>query len=85
MSVSAERKPRSATPETSARESASEAIAGPSSGLLKICDLEPGKDLARERARVLVERARARLSRLPEGPARKALHALTEFVLERRW
>jgi len=53
--------------------------------LLEVCDLSRGKALARERARELVERARARLNRLPEGPSRAALHALTEFVLERRW
>ena len=52
--------------------------------LLEVCDLSRGKALARERARELVERARARLNRLPAGPSRAALHALPEFVLERR-
>ena len=53
--------------------------------LLEVCDLGPGMTEARERARELVDRARARLSRLPESSSREALHALTEFVLERRW
>jgi geranylgeranyl pyrophosphate synthase len=53
--------------------------------LLEVCDLGPGIEEARGRARTLVERARARLNRLPEGASRDALHALTEFVLDRRW
>lgn len=53
--------------------------------LLEVCDLGPGIQEARGRARILVERARARLNRLPEGPSRDALNALTEFVLDRRW
>ncbi|MEM8714000.1 MAG: polyprenyl synthetase family protein [Planctomycetota bacterium] len=53
--------------------------------LLEVCDLGPGIEKARERAAELVESSRRRLSRLPEGPARTALHTLSEFVLERRW
>ncbi len=53
--------------------------------LLEVCDLEPGKAQARGRAAELVESARKRLTRLPEGNSRTALYTLSEFVLERRW
>ncbi|MFT5734027.1 MAG: octaprenyl-diphosphate synthase [Planctomycetota bacterium] len=53
--------------------------------LLESCDLGPGKERARARAAELVESARKRLARLPDGPARTALYTLSEFVLERRW
>jgi geranylgeranyl pyrophosphate synthase len=42
-----------------------------------------GQTLAR--ARELVERARARLARLPASPARRALEELGGFVLSRRF
>ena len=48
-------------------------------------DLEPGIAVARERASALVDSARTRLERLPEGSWRDALFTLSEFVLERRW
>ncbi|MEM1448196.1 MAG: polyprenyl synthetase family protein [Planctomycetota bacterium] len=53
--------------------------------LREVCDLEPGIERARQRAQELVDRARARLTRLPEGPSRAALRALSDFVLDRRW
>ena len=53
--------------------------------LREVCDLEPGCARARCRAAELVESARGRLERLPEGPWRSALFTLSEFVLERRW
>ncbi len=53
--------------------------------LQSVCDLAPGIERARQRASELVERARARLGRLPEGSSRTALRALSDFVLERRW
>lgn len=53
--------------------------------LREVCDLEPGCERARQRAAELVESARSRLERLPEGPWREALFTLSEFVLERRW
>lgn len=53
--------------------------------LLSVCDLQPGIERARARARELVDKARGRLERLPEGPSRSALHALSDFVLDRRW
>ncbi|MEM9383336.1 MAG: polyprenyl synthetase family protein [Planctomycetota bacterium] len=53
--------------------------------LREVCDLEPGIEKARQRAQELVDRARARLGRLPEGPSRAALRALSDFVLDRRW
>ncbi len=48
------------------------------------CDLKPGLDHAYARAEALIDSARARLSRLPEGPSRTSLEALTGFVLARR-
>lgn len=53
--------------------------------LQRVCDLAPGMERARGRAAELVESARTRLKRLPEGPSRTALFTLSEFVLERRW
>lgn len=53
--------------------------------LQSVCDLAPGIERARQRASNLVDRARARLGRLPEGSSRTALRALSDFVLERRW
>lgn len=50
-----------------------------------VCDLTPGVEAARRRAQELVQSARNRLERVPEGPWRTALHTLSEFVLERRW
>ena len=49
------------------------------------CDLQQGLDYAQARASALIESARARLARLPEGAARRSLEALTGFVLARRW
>ena len=48
------------------------------------CDLKAGLAYAYARAEALVESARTRLSRLPEGASRTALEALTSFVLARR-
>ena len=48
------------------------------------CDLKPGLNYAYARAEALIDSARARLSRLPEGASRAALEALTGFVLARR-
>lgn len=48
------------------------------------CDLGPGLEYAYARARALIESARERLSRLPEGPSRHSLETLTGFVLSRR-
>lgn len=48
------------------------------------CDLKPGLDYAHARAEALIESARARLARLPQGPSRTSLEALTGFVLARR-
>ena len=53
--------------------------------LRSVCDLEPGITAARARASALVESARHRLKRLPDGPWRAALYTLSEFVLERRF
>lgn len=53
--------------------------------LRAVADLGPGIEAARGRAAELVESARHRLKRLPEGPWRTALYTLSEFVLERRW
>ena len=48
------------------------------------CDLEAGVSRTLDRARELVEQARARLLELPPGPARSALEDLSSFVLARR-
>jgi geranylgeranyl pyrophosphate synthase len=40
---------------------------------------------ARARAESLVASARSRLSNLPPGPARSALEALGDYVLQRNW
>lgn len=53
--------------------------------LRAVCDLGPGRARARARAEELVDSARGRLERLPEGPWRTALATLADFVLERRW
>ncbi|MEM6672653.1 MAG: polyprenyl synthetase family protein [Planctomycetota bacterium] len=53
--------------------------------LREVCDLGPGIARARGRAEELVDRARSRLVRLPEGSSRAALRALSDFVLDRRW
>ena len=48
------------------------------------CDLRQGLDYAQARASALIESARGRLARLPDGGARRSLEALTGFVLARR-
>jgi octaprenyl-diphosphate synthase len=53
--------------------------------LRSACDLGPGVEYAMARASGLADRARARLSGLPETPARAGLEELCGFVLERRW
>ncbi len=53
--------------------------------LRAVCDLQPGLDLALERARSLVTRANHRLEVLAEGPSKKALTLLGNYVLERKW
>ncbi len=52
--------------------------------LCEECDLKPGLDYAQARAEQLIESARRRLARLPEGPSRTSLETLTGFVLARR-
>ncbi|HUR27431.1 MAG TPA: polyprenyl synthetase family protein [Planctomycetota bacterium] len=54
------------------------------SRLREACDLKPGLDYAYARAEALIDSARARLARLPDGASRAALEALTGFVLARR-
>lgn len=53
--------------------------------LREVCDLQPGLEYAMARAHGLVDSAVARLATLPEGPARKALEGISEFVLERKF
>jgi octaprenyl-diphosphate synthase len=53
--------------------------------LRAVCDLRPGTVAARARAESLVASARSRLSNLPPGPARSALEALGDYVLQRNW
>ena len=53
--------------------------------LREVCDLAPGVDYAKARARALAEGARGRLSGLEPSPARTSLQRLGEFVLERSW
>ncbi|MEO6708028.1 MAG: polyprenyl synthetase family protein [Planctomycetota bacterium] len=52
--------------------------------LREACDLKAGLDYSYARAEALIDSARARLSRLPEGPSRASLESLTGFVLARR-
>jgi len=53
--------------------------------LREVCDLTRGVEFALARARELVAQAQQRLAGLEDGPHRRALHALGEFVLERNW
>jgi len=53
--------------------------------LRAVCDLGPGILAARARAESLVASARSRLSNLLPGPARSALEALGDYVLQRSW
>jgi len=53
--------------------------------LREVCDLGPGTEYALTRAQRLVARALARLTPLPDSPARRALEEVGEFVLQRRW
>ncbi len=49
------------------------------------CDLGPGIEYAMARAGELLLDARKRLAGLPESPARAAMEAAAEFVLDRNW
>ncbi|MFT7670975.1 MAG: octaprenyl-diphosphate synthase [Planctomycetota bacterium] len=53
--------------------------------LREICDLTPGTEYASARADALVQSALNRLKTLPDSPARLALEALGDFVLQRGW
>ena len=53
--------------------------------LHEVCDLGPGISAARARAQSLVTSARSRIANLREGPARSALDAMGDFVLQRSW
>jgi geranylgeranyl pyrophosphate synthase len=53
--------------------------------LQAVVSLEAGVDYAFERARTLVEGAKARVRVLPPTPARDALIELGDFVLERNF
>ncbi|MEZ6013633.1 MAG: polyprenyl synthetase family protein [Planctomycetota bacterium] len=50
-----------------------------------VCDLAPGLLATRARAESLVASARSRLAGLEAGPARVALEALGDYVLQRNW
>lgn len=60
-------------------------LEGRADKLREAIDLEPGVEYAMTKASELAERARTRVSDLPESPAREALVALCEYVLRRRW
>ncbi|MEW6072335.1 MAG: polyprenyl synthetase family protein [Planctomycetota bacterium] len=49
------------------------------------CDLSPGLEYARERARELVAAAMRTVAALPVSPAKRSLERLGEFVLGRDW
>jgi geranylgeranyl pyrophosphate synthase len=49
-----------------------------------VCDLDAGVARAFDRARELLDAARARLAALPESRSALALAGLVDFVLERR-
>jgi geranylgeranyl pyrophosphate synthase len=55
------------------------------SALRAVVDLPPGIEYALERARTLVDEARARIETLPQSRARDALCELGGYVLERSW
>ena len=53
--------------------------------LCERCDLRPGIEYARDRARELVRTAMRQLAELPRSTARRSLERLGEFVLGRDW
>ncbi|HIG10410.1 MAG TPA: polyprenyl synthetase family protein [Planctomycetes bacterium] len=53
--------------------------------LREVADLEPGVEYALARAGDLVRGALRRLEPLAEGPAKRSLEQLGEFILERKW
>ena len=53
--------------------------------LRETVDLEPGLIFARTRAEGLVERALQRLTVLDDGPAKRTLERIGDFVLGRNW
>ena len=53
--------------------------------LREVCDLGPGLEFARARARALLEGALRPLQKLPSSPARSSLFGLAEFVTDRSY